>query len=126
MGLEESFDQLCRQVFPDGLKAGLITDKDGVVILKSTSPDAPINVAESTIPSTFAIANNQASKLGLKDNRFIVSMFDLYQVVQLDSNPLNVTLVGDAAANTGLFINLGHQIVDIAQPLVKALQERQQ
>ena len=35
MGLEENFDQLCRHVFPDGLKAGLVTDKDGVVILKS-------------------------------------------------------------------------------------------
>ncbi|KAI8141688.1 mitogen-activated protein kinase [Fennellomyces sp. T-0311] len=125
MGLEETFDQLCRQVFADGLKAGLITDKDGVVILKSTSADAPLNVADSTIPTTFAIANNQASKLGLKHNRFIVSMYDLYQVVQLDSNPLIITLVGDAAANTGLLINLGHQIEDIAKPLVTALQERQ-
>ncbi|KAG2219312.1 hypothetical protein INT45_003134 [Circinella minor] len=126
MGLEETFDQLCRQVFPDGLKAGLVTDKDGVVILKSTSKDAPLNVTDSTIPSTFAIANNQACKLGLKQNRFIVSMFDLYQVVQLDNNPLIVTLVGDATANTGLLINLGHQIVDISKPLVTALQDRQQ
>ena len=36
MGIEETFDQACRQVFADGLKAGLVTDKDGVVILKST------------------------------------------------------------------------------------------
>lgn len=34
MTIEESFQTLCQSVFPDGLKAALVTDKDGVAILK--------------------------------------------------------------------------------------------
>lgn len=37
MAIEKSFEDLCQQVFTQGLKAALVTDKDGVVILKCSS-----------------------------------------------------------------------------------------
>ncbi|KAL0086036.1 mitogen-activated protein kinase [Phycomyces blakesleeanus] len=125
MTLEATFGQVCSRFFHDGLKAAIVTDRDGVMILQCISEDAPAKVLEPAIPTTFAVANNQASKLGLQRNKCIVSMYDLFQVVQMDQNPLIITLVGDAAANTGLFMNLGQRIIEMTQPLVTALQERQ-
>lgn len=47
---------------------------------------------------------SKASKLGLKQNRYIMSMYDQYQFVQYDSNPLIITVVGGADANTGMCV----------------------
>ncbi|KAF7731388.1 hypothetical protein EC973_000196 [Apophysomyces ossiformis] len=125
MTLEKTFEQLCDRFFLDGLKAAMVTDRDGVVILKRVSDDVSDKVMEPTISTTFAVANNQASKLGLKRNKCIVSMYDIYQVVQLEHNPLVITLIGDAAGNTGHYMNLGRKITEVTQPLVDALNERQ-
>ncbi|KAL1930830.1 hypothetical protein VTP01DRAFT_9967 [Rhizomucor pusillus] len=125
MTIEESFQTLCQSVFPDGLKAALVTDKDGVAILKCISPDAPANIAAHAVPATFAVVNNQASKLGLGQNTSIVTMYDLYQVVQLDHNPMIITLVGDAASNTGRLKVLGRDIMQMTQPLIDTLLRRE-
>ncbi|KAI9315560.1 mitogen-activated protein kinase [Dichotomocladium elegans] len=122
--MEDSLHQLCEQAFPEGLKAALITDKDGVMIMKCKLPDAPASVTNPTLSTTFAVSNNQASKFGLKNNRYIISMYDVFQLVQFDDNPLIITLIGDAEANMGLLINLGNKIMTLSKPLVEALQER--
>ncbi|CAO3614417.1 unnamed protein product [Cunninghamella echinulata] len=84
-----------------GLKAAILTDREGVVILKS---------------------NNQASKLGLKQNNMIVSMYDLYQIIQLDQNPLIITIISDATSNTGIFMHLARQLKDMTEPVVNTMQ----
>lgn len=94
-------------------------------------------MTEPIIPTTFAIANNQASsivvqkkyheviknkeepiitdffpefeqasKLGLEHNKSIISVYEKYQVIQLDQTPLIITLIADSTANTGkIFLN---------------------
>ncbi|KAI7862317.1 Ragulator complex protein LAMTOR3 [Spinellus fusiger] len=124
MTLETTFEKTVSRYFHDGLKAAMVTDRDGVVILQYVSPDAPPKVLEPAIPTSYAIASSQASKLGLQRNKCIVSVYNLFQVVQMDQNPLLITLVGDADANTGLFMHLGQRIIDMTQSLVFLLQEK--
>ncbi|KAI8371765.1 Ragulator complex protein LAMTOR3 [Radiomyces spectabilis] len=125
MTLEARYDEACQRLFPEGLRAAIVTDRDGVIIMQSAVDDASAKLFNPIIATTFAVANNQASKLGLKRNEGILSMYELYQVVQLDQNPLIITLVGDASSNTGLFMHFGQELVSLIQPLVSALQEGQ-
>lgn len=93
-------------------------------LILGVSDNAKDSMIEPVIPTTFAIANNQvsciltlkrtqiyhevtkpiilkASKLGLQHNKSIISVYDQYQVIQLDQTPLIITLIADTSANTG-------------------------
>ncbi|KAF9166342.1 Ragulator complex protein lamtor3 [Actinomortierella ambigua] len=85
----------------DGLYSAIVTDRDGVVLLKATAPDCPLPFTESALGCTFALASDQASKLGLKKNKSIVGVFEGYQLVQFNHSPLITTFVASSEANTG-------------------------
>ncbi|KAI7908217.1 Ragulator complex protein LAMTOR3 [Cokeromyces recurvatus] len=119
--MEVQFEHICSRLFYSGLLVAMVTDRDGVIILKCVSEKAKENMTGPIIPSTFAIANNQASKLGLQHNKSIISVFDEYQIIQLDQSPFTITLIAESDANTGLFINLGDDLLNITKPLVEAI-----
>ncbi|KAI9258397.1 Ragulator complex protein LAMTOR3 [Helicostylum pulchrum] len=123
--MEAKFNDICTRLFYSGLLVAMVTDRDGVIILKSVSEGAKENMTEPTIPTTFAITNNQASasKLGLQHNKSIISVYDKYQVIQLDQSPLIITLIAESTANTGLFMNLGDNLLELTEPLVEAMKE---
>ncbi|KAI9342174.1 Ragulator complex protein LAMTOR3 [Pilaira anomala] len=121
--MEAKFNEICTRLFYSGLLVAMVTDRDGVIILKSVSEDAKENMTEPTIPTTFAITNNQASKLGLQHNKSIISVYDNYQVIQLDQSPLIITLIAESNANTGLFMNLGDNLLELTEPLVEAMKD---
>ncbi|KAI9300306.1 mitogen-activated protein kinase [Cunninghamella echinulata] len=120
--MEQAFESVCKRYFIEGLKAAILTDREGVVILKCISNEAPAKIADPFISTNFSIANNQASKLGLKQNNMIVSMYDLYQIIQLDHNPLIITIISDATSNTGIFMHLARQLKDMTEPVVNTMQ----
>ncbi|CEI86868.1 hypothetical protein G6F70_005121 [Rhizopus microsporus] len=119
--MEARFVDMCTPHFYNGLLVAAVTDRDGVVLLKCKSENAKDDLIESTLQSTFAVTNNQASKLGLGNNNSIISVYDLYQIIQLNDAPLIITLIADASANTGLFMSLGHSLIDLTRPIVEAL-----
>ncbi|ORE02830.1 Roadblock/LC7 domain-containing protein [Rhizopus microsporus var. microsporus] len=121
--MEARFVDMCSPHFYNGLLVAAVTDRDGVVLLKCKckSENAKDDLIESTLQSTFAVTNNQASKLGLGNNNSIISVYDLYQIIQLNDAPLIITLIADASANTGLFMSLGHSLIDLTRPIVEAL-----
>ncbi|KAK4509530.1 uncharacterized protein ATC70_007882 [Mucor velutinosus] len=121
--MEANFNQVCSRLFYSGLLVAMVTDRDGVIILKSVSDKAKESMSEPIIPTTFSIANNQASKLGLAHNKSIISVYEQYQVIQLDQSPLIITLVADSTANTGLFMNLGNDLLKFTEPLIDAMNE---
>ncbi|KAG2194424.1 hypothetical protein INT47_003135 [Mucor saturninus] len=121
--MESKFTEICSRVFYSGLLVAMVTDRDGVIILKSVSDKAREDMTEPMIPITFAIANNQASRKREYDIMSIISVYEKYQVIQLDQAPLIITLVADSAANTGLFMNLGKNILELTEPLVEAMKE---
>ncbi|CEP17610.1 hypothetical protein [Parasitella parasitica] len=122
--MESNFNQVCSRLFYSGLLVAMVTDRDGVVILKSSVCDeAKEAMIEPTMPTKFTIANNQASKLGLEHNKSIISVYEQYQVIQLDQSPLIITVIANSKANTGLFMNLGNDLLKLTEPLVNALNE---
>lgn len=62
-----------------GLYLILVTDLDGVQLLRVTPDDKSTDVASSFI-SSFVLSSDQAGKLGLGKHKSIISMYNNYQV----------------------------------------------
>jgi len=122
--LQTYFDKLVLRV--DGLKAVTVADKDGVAIIKSAvTSNASIKAFEHILSATFGVISDQASKLGLKENKSIISFYGLYQVIQFNHAPLITILVADSEANTGVLLDLGNELKEIADLISATLIEKQ-
>lgn len=64
----------------NGLHCILITDRDGVPLVTASTDKAPPQALKPNFISTFGMATDQASKLGLGRNKTIISMYSSYQV----------------------------------------------
>ncbi|CAG8597220.1 7378_t:CDS:2 [Paraglomus occultum] len=120
--LQKYFDNLIARI--DRLKAITMTDRDGVVLIQASTSGTPPKVLEPMLSTTFAAVSDQASRLGLKRNKSLVSFFELYQVVQFNHSPLITTLVADADSNTGILLSLGDELKEIAQLVATVTHER--
>ena len=87
------------------LQLVLVTDRDGVQLLKAASDAFGDTAVESTFSSLFSTSSEQASKLGLGANAYIVSTYPAHVILQVNVAPLIVTAVGERALNLGLLIN---------------------
>lgn len=101
----------------DGLLGIVITDRDGVPLLKVASEDAPELGMRPSFLSTFGMATDQASKLGMGKNTKIVCVYGTYQIIHFNCAPLVITAIGLSGANTGQIMQLDTDL----QPLVKHL-----
>lgn len=70
----------------NGLHCILITDRDGVPLVRAVTERAPQLALRPNFISTFGMATDQASKLGLGRNKTIISMYSSYQVSNDFSN----------------------------------------
>ncbi|KAK3838478.1 MAG: Ragulator complex protein LAMTOR3-A [Linnemannia elongata] len=120
------FEKLLTRV--DGLLSAVVTDRDGVVLLRgkndANAPNCSPPFTESALGCTFALASDQASKLGLKKNKSIVSVYGSYQLVQFNHSSLITTFVANSNANTGLLLELGSELESVTQVIATALHER--
>ncbi|XP_055919156.1 ragulator complex protein LAMTOR3 homolog [Eupeodes corollae] len=106
--IKKYFNGLLQKV--NGLYLILITDRDGVPLLKvSQERNVDFALMPSFIP-TFTTASDQAGKLGLGRNKTIISMYSNFQVVQMNKLPLILTFVGAENCNTGHILSLEKQI----------------
>ncbi|KAG0041725.1 Ragulator complex protein lamtor3 [Gryganskiella cystojenkinii] len=121
-GLVVHFEKLLTRV--DGLLSAVVTDRDGVVLLRANAPNCSPPFTESALGCTFALASDQASKLGLKKNKSIVSVYGAYQLVQFNHSSLITTFVANSSANTGLLLELGSELESVTQVIATALHER--
>lgn len=71
------YSGLCFRI--TGLHCVLITDRDGVPLVRVIKEKEDLSVKPSFL-ATFATATDQAGKLGLGKNRNIVSVYSNYQV----------------------------------------------
>ena len=60
---------------------------------------------DAVFSAVFSSSSEQASKLGLGANLYIVSTYAERRIVQVNVSPLIVTAVGDRQVNVGLVIN---------------------
>ncbi|CAG9788881.1 unnamed protein product [Diatraea saccharalis] len=101
----------------NGLHCILITDRDGVPLVRAVTERAPQLALRPNFISTFGMATDQASKLGLGRNKTIISMYSSYQVIQMNKLPLVITFIGSDGCNTGHILSLESQI----EPFLKDL-----
>ncbi|KAB0345072.1 hypothetical protein FD755_020004, partial [Muntiacus reevesi] len=64
--------------------------------------NAPEHALRPGFLSTFALATDQGSKLGLSKNKSIICYYNTYQVVQFNRLPLVVSFIASSSANTGM------------------------
>ncbi|XP_059475832.1 ragulator complex protein LAMTOR3 [Neocloeon triangulifer] len=101
----------------DGLYCIIISDRDGVPVLKVSTDDAPDKAMRTNFLSTFGIATDQGGKLGLGKTKSIICMYENFQVIQMNKLPLVVTFVTNSACNTGHVLALEPQL----EPLLPVL-----
>ncbi|XP_016095632.1 ragulator complex protein LAMTOR3-like [Sinocyclocheilus grahami] len=85
----------------EGLHAIVVTDRDGVPVIKVANDNAPEYALRPAFLSTFALATDQGSKLGLSKNKSIICYYNTYQIVQFNRLPLVISFIASSNANTG-------------------------
>ena len=63
-----------------GLQSVLVTDRDGIPLIRVANDNAPELAMKPAVLSTFTTATDQASKLGLGKNQNIICVYSNYQV----------------------------------------------
>jgi len=92
----------------DGLYSVVVTDRDGVPILKTSNDKAPESALRPSFLSTFGMATDQGSKLGLGRNNVVICLYTNYQVVQVNALPLIISFIASHSCNTGLILSQKH------------------
>jgi len=83
----------------------LVTDKDGVALIKATDDSFTDRVIDYGFSSLFNTASEQAGKLGLGANSHIICRYAALTTVQVAMLPLLVTIVCGHDVNVGLVVN---------------------
>ncbi|RWS10101.1 hypothetical protein B4U79_08212 [Dinothrombium tinctorium] len=104
-----------------GLQAIVITDRDGVALIKVNSELAPeLSMRPAFLAST-VVTSEQCSKLGSGKCKAITCFYENYQVVHFNKNPLLITLIASINANTGMIKALETQFEPILTDLKKVV-----
>ncbi|CAN9502067.1 unnamed protein product [Ophioblennius macclurei] len=101
----------------DGLHAVVVTDRDGVPVIKVANDNAPVHALRPGFLSTFALATDQGSKLGLSKNKSIICYYNTYQIVQFNRLPLVISFIASSTANTGLILSLEKDLAPLIEDL---------
>ncbi|XP_051021675.1 ragulator complex protein LAMTOR3 [Acomys russatus] len=83
---------------------------------------APEHALRPGFLSTFALATDQGSKLGLSKNKSIICYYNTYQVVQFNRLPLVVSFIASSNANTGLIVSLEKELAPLFEELIKVVE----
>lgn len=62
----------------------LVTDRDGIPLIRVANEHAPELAMKPSFLSTFTMATDQSSKLGLGKNQTIICMYSNYQVTSFN------------------------------------------
>ncbi|ELU08350.1 hypothetical protein CAPTEDRAFT_163273 [Capitella teleta] len=117
--VKKFFHQLLKTV--DGLQAIVITDREGVPVLKISDETASELALRPKFLSASGMAMEQAGKLGLGSNNYSISFFKNYQVVCFNKLPVIVTMIATAAANTGMILGLESDIENTLHEITSAV-----
>ncbi|XP_036592637.1 ragulator complex protein LAMTOR3-like [Trichosurus vulpecula] len=95
----------------------IVSDRDGVPVIKVANDNAPEHALRLGFLSTFALATDQGSTLGLSKNKSIVYYYNIYQGVQFNRLPLVVSFIASSSANTRLIVSLQKGLVPLLEEL---------
>lgn len=106
-----------------GLYCILVTDRDGVPLLKVGVDKTPEHATRASFISTFGLAIDQGSKLGLGKTNTLICSYSQYQVIQMNKLPLIVTFIASSSCNTGHILAVEKQLDPILSELTFAVAE---
>nr|CAH7724036.1 unnamed protein product [Callosobruchus chinensis] len=107
----------------NGLYCILITDRDGVPVMKVGTEKTPEHATRPNFISTFGLAIDQGSKLGLGKTKTLISTYSQYQVIQMNKLPLIVTFITSDSCNTGRVLSLERQLEPILAEMALSVSE---
>ncbi|XP_043226627.1 ragulator complex protein LAMTOR3-like isoform X1 [Amphibalanus amphitrite] len=105
-----------------GVEGIAIHDKDGCCIVKVSTPACPESAMGVKYLSAFSVLSDQAAKMNMEKNKKIFHMYSKHQVVQFRLDPVILTVVAAASANTGYLSSLDvtlEPLLQRLQPLVR-------
>ncbi|GIY08040.1 hypothetical protein CEXT_173901 [Caerostris extrusa] len=106
----------------DGLRAIVITDRDGIPVIKVNAPDVPDPVSKLNFLASVSLAVEQAGKLGNGKNNRIICMFNTIQVIHFNKSPLMISLIASSKSNTGILLNLESELNGLVDDLKSAIE----
>lgn len=86
-------------------------------LVSVANENSPEHALRPSFLSTFALATDQGSKLGLSKNKSIICYYNTYQVVQFNRLPLVVSFIASSDANTGLILSLEKELGPLFEEL---------
>lgn len=107
----------------NGLYCIVITDRDGVPVIKAVSDKVPEQALRPGFISTFGLAIDQGSKLGLGKTETLICSYSQYQVIQMNKLPLIISFVASDSCNVGHVLALESQIDILLNNLVLTVAE---
>lgn len=99
-----------------------MTDGDGVQLLRVTPDDKNTDITSSFI-SSFVLSSDQAGKLGLGRHKSIISMYNNYQVLQMNKNNLILTFVGNDGNFIGHILSIDNELDEYLNEIKNAVIE---
>lgn len=120
-GMKKYVSQILKRI--PGLYAIAVTDRDGVPLLRVSKEGSPELALRATFLATFGMATDQASKMGLSNNKSMICIYSSYQVVHFNKMPLMVSLIASHTTNTGLLLGVETELEDLLQDLKMAVAE---
>lgn len=117
--MTESLDSFAARILQRvvGLQAVLISDRDGVQLVKQTKDDYKEESTDNHLATTFAVASEQASKLRMGKNLTITSFFEERVIVHVNHFPLIISMIGDSDLNVGVLLSFVSDIKKLLDPL---------
>ncbi|XP_055935117.1 ragulator complex protein LAMTOR3-like isoform X1 [Argiope bruennichi] len=106
----------------NGLRAIVITDRDGIPIIKVNAPDIQDPISKPNFLASVSLAIEQAGKLGNGKNNRIICMFNTIQVIHFNKSPLMISLIASSKANTGILLNLESELNGLVEDLRTAIE----
>lgn len=107
----------------NGLYCIVITDRDGVPVIKANTDKVPEQALRPGFISTFGLAIDQGSKLGLGKTETLICSYSQYQVIQMNKLPLIISFVASDSCNVGHILALESQIDLLLNNLVLTVAE---
>uniref|UniRef100_A0A0G4HJ81 Roadblock/LAMTOR2 domain-containing protein n=1 Tax=Chromera velia CCMP2878 TaxID=1169474 RepID=A0A0G4HJ81_9ALVE len=118
--IQTFLDKICENV--EHLQAILVSDREGVVMLRSPNEFSQDERSEQMITTIFSICSEQTSKLErLGDTQHIISFFSGLIYLQANQLPLVVTMIAAPEVNTGQLLDLLPVISQALGDLRKAI-----
>ena len=101
--MEELRKHLSSHLTPESGLVGLIlSDREGVPLLRSTKAECPDTVTRPAFLAAFAGSSQEVGgKLGLGRNTSLVAVYGQYQVIHHQHQQVILTMVASSEANTG-------------------------